>query len=567
MPGPPPRPPPPPRLGRSAMAAGAANFIGRISGLIREMVFARVFGAGAVADAFNVAYRVPNLLRELLAEGSLANVFVPIFAEEAEGHDPREGLRRAWALANAFLGLLLLVLGGVTLLFIVGSELFVYLLASGFSKDPEKAALAADLTEWMAPFLAGLSVASLFGGMLNVRGKFFLPALAPSFLNFFVIAACLLGEPWEAATGLPHIHAIALAATLSGFATATVQYPALRAMGFRFRPNLRGHPEIRRILKFMGASLIGIGVVQFNLLVETQLASTYQEADGPVSWLIYGFRLVQLPQTIVAGSVAVAALAALSLQLGRGEKDQARITLGRSLELNSLLIFPSAVGLYLLADPLIRLFFEGNQFTAADTAATAGILRSYAVAAIGICTYRVLLPVFFALKDPYLPMRLSLVVVVIKLPLAWGMMYPLGLGLDGLPLSHAVTASFEVLVMMWVLGRRMEGWARGFWSQQLRIALATTGMGLAVYGLTPLITTEWALLCEQLGWGGMSDLGVLWICAVGAGIYGVLAIGLGVRETRTIVRKILRRGPPPPPGGLPPGAPEKPPPFPPPGLT
>ena len=146
-------------------------------------------------------------------------------------------------------------------------------------------------------------------------------------------------------------------------------------------------------------------------------------------------------------------------------------------------------------------------------------------------------------------------------------MYPLGLGLDGLPLSHAVTATFEVLVMMWVLGRRMEGWARGFWNQQLRIALATTGMGLAVYQMAPVITGEWTLLCESLGWGRMADLGVLWVCAAGAGVYGVLAIGFGIRETRTILRKLLRRGPPPPPGGLPPGAPEKPPPFPPPGLS
>lgn len=535
------------------MAAGAANFIGRISGLAREMVFARIFGAGAIADAFNVAYRVPNLFRELLAEGSLANVFVPIFAEQTEGDNPKEGLRKAWALANAFLGLLLLVLGGVTTLFFVGSELFVLLLASGFSDVPGKAEMTSDLTKWMAPFLAGLSVASLFGGMLNVRGKFFLPALAPSFLNFFVIAACLLGEQWESATGLPHIYAVALAATLSGFATAFVQYPALRSMGFRFRPNLKGHPEIKRILKFMGASLVGIGVVQFNLLVETQLASTYETedgSDGPVSWLIYGFRLVQLPQTIVAGSVAVAALAALSLHLSRGEKNEARQTLARSLELNSLLILPAAVGLYLLADPLIALFFEGNEFTARDTAATAGILRMYAIAAVGICTYRVLLPVFFALKDPYLPMKLSIVVMVTKLPVAWGMMYPMGLGLNGLPLSHAVTVTFEVGIMLWVLGGRMGGWSPGFWNQQARIVVASIGMGACVWMLKPY----------------SHGFGVLLVCAAGAGAYAVLSIVLGIRESKTVLRKLLRRGPPPPPGGLPPGAPKRPPKRPPPGL-
>jgi len=212
-----------------------------------------------------------------------------------------------------------------------------------------------------------------------------------------------------------------------------------------------------------------------------------------------------------------------------------------------MLILPAAVGLYLLADPLIALFFEGGEFTPKDTMATAGILRMYAVAAVGICTYRVLLPVFFALKDPYLPLRLSLVVMVLKLPVALGLMYPLGFGLDGLPLSHAVTVSLEVLVMIWVLSKRMGGWAPGFWSQQMRILAASAGMGLVV----------WQLRDHAEG------MGVLLVCGAEAGAYGILSVLLRVRETRTVLQKLLRRGPPPPPGGIPPGAPAHPPPRPP----
>ena len=277
-------------------------------------------------------------------------------------------------------------------------------------------------------------------------------------------------------------------------------------MGFRFRPNLKGHPEIKRILKFMGASLVGIGVVQFNLLVETQLASTYETedgSDGPVSWLIYGFRLVQLPQTIVAGSVAVAALAALSLHLSRGEKIEARQTLARSLELNSLLILPAAVGLYLLADPLIALFFEGNEFTARDTAATAGILRMYAASQQSEFVHIAYCYPCFCTQRSLFTMKLSIVVMVTKLPVAWGMMYPMGLGLNGLPLSHAVTVTFEVGIMLWVLGGRMGGWSPGFWNQQARIVVASIGMGACVWMLKPY----------------SHGFGVLLVCAAGAGVY------------------------------------------------
>lgn len=533
-------------MGRAALAAGVANLIGRLSGLLREVVFAAFFGAGVAADAFNAAYRVPNLFRELLAEGTLANVYVPLFAETTE----REGLERAWRLANAMLGLLLLVLGLVTTLFLLAAEPFVFLVAAGFAETEGKVELATWLVRLLAPFLAGLSIASLFGGMLNVRGRFFLPALAPAVLNVFVIAACVLGEQWQALTGTPPIGAVAVGATLSGLVTAGIQYPALRREGFRFRPSLRWHPGLGRVLKFAGAALVGIVVVQFNLLVETQLASRL--GDGPVSWLIYGFRLVQLPQTVVSGSVAVAGLASLSLFLARDEEREASRTIYRALELNSLLVVPSAVGLFVLAQPLVELFYQRGAFRPSDAAATASILQMYAVATVGICTYRVLLPVFFALKDPWLPMKLSLLVMAAKIPVALWLMDLYGV--DGLPLSHAVTVSFEVLIMLWVLRGRLSGWAPGFVGQHLRIGVAAAVMGAAVHALLP-----WTA-------GGL----VLLVCGVGAVIYGALVLALGVREARPFARKVadklLRRGPPPPPpGGLPPGAPPEPPPFPPPG--
>ncbi len=513
-------PQPPPAMGRSAFSAGVAQTLGRISGFIRDAVFAAVFGAGGAADAFFVAFRVPGLFRELLAEGTLANVFVPIFAETSQ----RESLEKAWALANAVLGLLLVVLGVITAGIYFFSEPLVLLVASGFSETPGKVALAAWLTRLLAPFLAGISIASLFGGMLNVRGSFFLPAIAPALLNVAIIAAALGGEYWAAWTGTPAIGAVAIAATVSGLLTAAIQLPALRKHGFKLRPTFHSHPAMPRILKFIGAALISVIVVQFNILVETQLAS--RSGDGPVSWLMLGFRLVQIPMSVVAGSVAVAALARFSIVHAQGDTAGARETVTNALETTLGLVIPAAVGLYVLADPLVALCFERGAFTAMDTAATAEVLRGYAVAVAGICAARVLLPIFFAMGDPYLPMKLSLIVMVIKVPIAVALLERFGL--IGLPLSHAVTVSLEAGVMLWVLRRRLDGFIPGFWGELMRVCLASAVMGGVVGGLNGFL--------PALGSGR-----VLLLCAAGAAVFAVCALALRIRVFRAFMERRKER--------------------------
>jgi putative peptidoglycan lipid II flippase len=510
----------PPAVGRSALSAGIAQVIGRISGLLRDVVFAGFFGAGGTADAFFVAFRVPNMFRELLAEGTLSNVFVPLFAETTE----QEGIERAWALANALIGVLLVVLGVLTLGIYAFSEPLVLLVASGFDDTPGKVELAAWLTRLLAPFLAGISIAALFGGMLNVRGKFFLPALAPALLNVAIIAACIWADTWTEVTSTPAIGAVAVAATISGILTAAIQLPALRQLGFRFRPTLRRHPAMGRVLRYVGAALVGVIVVQFNLIVETQLAS--REGDGAVSWLMLGFRLVQIPMSVIAGSVAVAALARFSLDRAREDHDGSRETLTQAMEGMFLLVIPAAVGLYLLADPLVALCFERGAFTASDTEATATILRGYAFAVVGICAYRVLLPIFFALGDPYLPMKLSLVVMVIKIPVALALLN--AWGLIGLPLSHAVTVSVEVAIMMSVLHRRLGGWTSGFFNEFIRILVASLLMGAVVFGFDGLI--------PQMG-----ALRVILLCGLGAGAFGVFAAVLQIRSLAPLWARIQRR--------------------------
>jgi putative peptidoglycan lipid II flippase len=523
---PPPSPGPPPKsIGLGALAAAAAHMLTRASGLVRDIVFVAFFGAGGAADAYFAAFRVPNLFRELLAEGTLANIFVPLFAETSQ----KESLDNAWRLANALLGILLLILGLLTLLIFFFADPLVMLIASGF--DAETHALAAHLTRIFSPFLAGISIAALFSGMLNVRGKFFLPTLAPAVLNVAVIIGCLLGDRLEAATGWAPISAVAIAASASGLLTALVQYPALRRAGFRFRPVLQKHPALAQVGRFVGAALVSVVVVQFNLLVELQMAS-HLEGSGQITWLMMAFRLVQLPMSVVAGSVAVAAMAKISIELAREDWPQAKQTLSRAIEMTSVLVLPAAAGLFILAEPLVQLLFERGEFTAADTAGTAGVLRMYAVAVVGICLYRVLLPVFFALKDPYLPMKLSLGVMVAKVPLAWGLVYGLQMGIDGLPLSHAITVSAEVLAMVWVLRTRMSGLASGIGAQHLRMVGATAIMAVAVMGVQPTLSA-------------LGPLGVLGSCAVGGLVYGTSGLVLGIHTAHELRAKILgklRRG-------------------------
>lgn len=531
MPRPPPPPdlppgaPPPgrPPLGRDAALAGLAGLLGRLSGFARDVVFTATFGAGAATDAFFAAFRVPNLFRELLAEGTLTTVTVPALSE-AEAKEGREGLL---ALINALLGWLLVVLGLVTLLLVVAADPFVQLVASGFASEPEKRALAVWLTRWMAPFLAGVSLASLLGAALNVRGRFFVPALGPALLNLLTIAACLGAGWWAAATGTAAIGAVAVATTVAGLLAALIQIPALRREGLALRPTLKRHPALGRVLRFTGAALVGILSVQFSLLVETQLAS--RMGDGPVSWLMLGFRLVQLPLSVVAGSVATATLPLLAGAMARGDRDGVRDGVSSALSLTSFLVVPAAVGLYVLAEPLTRLCFERGSFGPADTLATAEVLRMYALATPALCLHRVLLPAFFAMGDTAVPMRLSLAVMVAKLPLALLLTDVLGLGLAGLPLSHAITVSGEMIVMLALLSRRAGGGAVPV-RELARTVAASAGMAAAVLALRPL---------SEL----FAGVGVLGVSGAGAAVYAALCLALGVREVDRVRAALLRRRP------------------------
>ncbi len=495
---------------RDTILVSLANMLGRLTGMVGEVVMSAVFGAGKVTDAYYAAVRVPQLLRELLAEGSLQNAFVPAFSDAAE----REGLDGAWKLANAFLGVLMLVLGGTALLFALGAPLFVSLVASGFESDPEKFALTVRLTQWMSPFLMGLSLAGFVAAMLNVRGKFFLPALAQNAFNVLMIVGSLAGPRFEALTGIPAIFALAAATTLSGFVQVAITLPGLLKQGFRIRPNLRGHPGLRKMLVFLGPALIGIMTVQFNFLVESNWASSY--GDGPVTYLMKSFRLVQIPLAVFSGSVATTALASLAVQSARGEERALGDTLARALRLNTFLVLPSAVALGVLADPLVKLLFERGAFTPEDTAGTAMMLKMYAFAVFGICFHRLGVPVYYALGNPRTPMWLSLGAMAAKIPVILLFTRGFGMGVEALPLSHAVTVTGESVLLMAGLRGRVIG--RGVGMAHLKLAV-----GAAVLGLVAWVLRDRVHVLTACAVAGAAYLGV-------TGILGVLELGPALRR-------------------------------------
>lgn len=504
---------------RAALSVGAANFLGRVTGMARDILFAAIFGAGMVSDAFNAAFRVPQLLRELLAEGSLQNVVVPSLAHEQQ----KGGPEAAWKLANAFFGLLLAVLGGVTLIFIAFAPFWVRVVANGFVSDAEKFALTTSLTRWLAPFLAGLSISAMFAGMLNIRGRFFLPAMAQNVLNGLVIVACLAVGPFERATGLPGIVGVALATTLSGFVQVGLCLPALRAEGYHFRPSFAGHPALRGMLATLGPAFIGISVVQANVLIESQWASTF--GDGAVTWLYQSFRLVQLPLTLFSSSIAVALLAAVSAHHARGEKEQLAHEVSGALRNNAFLVLPTAVALYVLAEPLVALFYERGAFTHEDTVATAAMLEMYGVACFGICLNRIVVPVFYAMGRPRLPMWAGIGTLAAKIPVILVLTRGFGMGAPALPLSHAITVSGECVLLVWGLREALRG--RGLVSAHLRMGLAAVVLG-------------------GVAWALRDRMNVVFVCALAGGAYLVAARALGVFELRALLPR---------PKGLPPFVP------------
>src|SRR5579862_1895863 len=464
---------------RSAGLVSVAMGMSRVTGLIREIVMARLFGAGFIYDAFLLGFRIPNLTRDLFAEGALSSAFVPIFTQTLA----QRGRKEAAILSNLVATALIIVVGLFCLLGIIFTPAWVNVLASGFHQVPGKFELAVKLTRIMFAFLLLVALAAQAMGVLNASNRFAVPALASTFFNIgSVVFGLILGYVAGPHLGMDPITGMAIGVVLGGALQLVWQVPALRAEGFRFRPAINWrHPLLRKIFRLMGPAIIGNAAVQINVLVITNFASRIP-GNGPVSWLAYSFRFMQLPLGLFGVAIASATLPSISRSAGVGDFDEFRRTLSKSLGMVFLLTLPSSIGLIVLGDTMIGAIYQGGKFQAFDTRQTALALSCYAVGLAGYSALKVLNPAFYALHDARTPMLVSVLSIAVNYLTASLLFRYSNLGHAGLALSTAAVATFGGIALFVILRKRMGGiYGRNLMESVWKIAAASTVMGLAVF--------------------------------------------------------------------------------------
>ena len=446
----PPESPPPGQtenqsVARAAGLIGLATFASRILGFVRDIILARLFGATPAADAFFVAYRIPNLLRELFAEGSISSAFIPVFTE----YRTLRAQRDAWELASAMFTTLLTVVTLITVLGVLAAPGIVWLMAPGFHDDPAKLQTTTILTRVMFPYLLFISLAALAMGILNSMRAFAAPAFSPVFFNLFIIWCALFVSPT-----LPEpIIGVAIGVVAGGAAQFAMQLPGLafRRMlfGFRFQP---GHPGVRRIGVLMVPYLLGLSATQVNIMISTILASYF---DGGPTYLFYGMRLIHFPLGIFGVALATAILPTLSAQAATGDLPELRKTLNFGLRMIWFMILPAMLGLILLRDPIVHLFFEHGSFTSADTEGTAAAVLYYSLGLWAFAGLRIIVAAFYSLQDTRTPALAAVVAVLSNLALSLLLMTPLGHG--GLALATALAAMINGGILVAALNHRLGG--------------------------------------------------------------------------------------------------------------
>lgn len=479
---------------RSAGVVAGAVLLSRLSGLVREIVMARLFGAGEATDAFLLGFRIPNLTRDLFAEGALSAAFVPTFTHYLS----TKGKKDAALLADLVASAIVVLVGGLCVLGVLLSPVLVHLLASGwFVEAPGKAQLAIHLTRIMFPFLLLVAVAAQGMGILNACGQFGVPALASSLFNIgSVIFGLVLGFLIGPHVGITAIEGMAYGVVLGGALQMVWQFPSLRRAGFSFHLKwMWSHPGLREILLLMVPAIVGNAAVQVNVMVNTNFAAGIVDplrgVDGPVSWLAYAFRFMQLPLGLFGVAIASATLPAISRSASAGDMAEFRETLSKSLGMVFLLTFPSSVGLIVLGKPMIAAVYQGGAFQTYDTHQTALALSCYAVGLVGYAATKVLAPAFYAIRDARTPMIVSLCSIAINYLVAWSLVRHAGMGHAALALSTSAVAIFAFLSLFWILRGRIGGIeGRALLASSIKICTASVIMG-AVVMLSDKIITAW----------------------------------------------------------------------------
>ncbi len=466
-------------LFKSASVVSLLTLASRVTGLVREQLIAAAFGASAATDAFNVAFRIPNLFRRLFAEGAFAQAFVPVLANVRA----KEGDEATRSLIDAVATMLAWVLVATCAVGVVGAPVLVWLMGSGL----ERFDTAVILTRWMFPYIGFMSMVALSAGILNTWRRFTVPAATPVLLNLCFIAAAWFGAPAFAARGWDPIFALALGVMVGGVVQLAVQWPALRAAGAMPHISLKprvvrsslNHPGVRRILRQMAPALLGVSVAQISLLINTQIAS--HVGVGAVSWLTYADRLMEFPTALLGVALGVVLTPRLASARAAKDSDDYSSLLDWGLRLVFMLALPCAVALVVFPTPMVAVLFHYGAFGATDVAMTVSALQGYGLGLVGLVSIKILAPGFYAQEDMRTPMRVAIVALV--LTQVMNLFLVPRLGHAGLALSIGLAALFNAGALLVLLQRKgllklSPGW--GAFVARVGVACLALGAALAV---------------------------------------------------------------------------------------
>lgn len=515
-------------LFKAASTVSLLTLASRVTGLVRDLLMASMFGASALTDAFNVAFRIPNLFRRLFAEGAFSQAFVPVLAT----HRAQHGEEATRTLISSVATALFWVLLATCVAGVLGAPLLVWLLASGLRQDAEGYGAAVLMTRWMFPYIGFMSLVALSAGVLNTWKRFAVPAATPVLLNVCMILAAWLGAPQFAARGIEPIYAMAGGVMLGGIAQLAVQLPALHRLRLLPRIGLAPaaigaawrDPGVRRILTLMGPALLGVGVAQISLMINTQIASYL--APGSVTWLFYADRLMEFPTSLLGVALGVVLTPQLAAARAAGDAARYSAMLDWGLRIVVVLSVPCAVALLTFAQPLVATLFHHGALHDGDVGQIALALAGYGVGLLGLVAIKVLAPGYYASQDIRTPVRIAVVVLVIT-QLLNAVLVPT-LQHAGLALSIGLGALVNALWLLVGLLRRGSFQPQPGWGRLLLQVVAASAL-LAIFLIWASRHFDWIALraheAQRAGW--------LAVLLAGAAVlyFGALwAAGLKLRQ-------------------------------------
>ena len=509
---------------RSASVVSVFTLASRVTGLVRELLMASMFGASALTDAFNVAFRIPNLFRRLFAEGAFSQAFVPVLAASRAQHGDQATREVIDSVATALAWSVL----ALSILGVLVSPWLVWAMASGLQQDALGYGAAVNMTRWMFPYIAFMSMVALSAGILNTWKRFAVPAATPVLLNVSVIGATWWLAPWFERQGIEAIYALPVGVMAGGVMQLAVQIPALARLGLLPRLGVRPssvkkawtNPATLNILRLMGPALLGVGVAQISLLINTQIASHL--APGSVSWLTYADRLMEFPTAILGVALGVVLMPQLAAAKANGDDDRYAAMLDWGLRLVLLLALPCAAALLVFSQPLVSVLYHYGAFTDRDVQQTTLALTGYGVGLLGLVAIKVLAPGYYASQDIRTPVRIAVVVLV--LTQIFNLILVPFLAHAGLALSIGLGALVNALWLLLGLLRKgvykpQPGWWRFALQVLLATVLLTALLWLAAHHLNWVAMRQEAW--SRMGWmavvlmsAGLVYFGVLWATGI-----------------------------------------------------